>query len=70
MRRDETFEREFPALYQRALGVAARVVGSGDPAEDVAAEALARTFVHWAKVLRVRRRLPPLSAGAGGDSGT
>lgn len=50
MRRDESFERAFHGLYQRALGVAARVVGPGDPAEDVAAEALARTFVHWAKV--------------------
>jgi RNA polymerase sigma factor (sigma-70 family) len=50
VRRDESFEREFPGLYHRAMGVAARLVGPGDPAEDVAAEALARTFVHWGKV--------------------
>lgn len=58
MRRDDAFEAAFPGLYHRALGVASRIVGSGDAAEDVAAEALARTFVHWRKV----RDLPHLEA--------
>jgi RNA polymerase sigma factor (sigma-70 family) len=50
VKRDESFEAQFAGLYHRALGVATRLVGPGDPAEDVAAEALARTYVHWAKV--------------------
>jgi RNA polymerase sigma factor (sigma-70 family) len=56
VKRDETFEAAFPGLYHRALAVASRIVGPGDPAEDVAAEALARTFVHWRRV----RELPYL----------
>lgn len=58
LKRDESFEAQFSGLYRRALGVAGRIVGPGDPAEDVAAEALARTFVHWRKV----RDLPHLEA--------
>lgn len=54
VKRDESFEQEFAGLYHRAMGVAARIVGPGDAAEDVAAEALARTFVRWGKV----RELP------------
>jgi len=58
VKRDESFEREFAGLYHRALSVASRIVGPGDPAEDVAAEALARTYVRWSKV----RDLPYLEA--------
>ena len=58
MKRDESFEEQFSGLYHRAMGVASRIVGPGDPAEDVAAEALARTFVQWQKV----RDLPYLEA--------
>ena len=58
MKRDDAFEAAFPGLYRRALAVAARIVGPGDAADDVAAEALARTFVNWRKV----RDLPYLEA--------
>jgi RNA polymerase sigma-70 factor (ECF subfamily) len=58
VRRDEAFEAAFPSLYHRALAVATRVVGDPDSAEDVAAEALARTYVQWGRV----RELPYLEA--------
>ena len=44
------FEDEFPGLLRIALGAAARILGQGAAAEDVAAEALARLWLRWAKV--------------------
>jgi RNA polymerase sigma-70 factor (ECF subfamily) len=58
VRRDQAFEAAFPGLYHRAHAVATRIVGDADSAEDVAAEALARTYVQWGKV----RDLPYLEA--------
>jgi RNA polymerase sigma-70 factor, ECF subfamily len=44
------FEAEFDRLFGRAYAVARRLVGDGMAAEDVAAEALTRTYVHWRRV--------------------
>lgn len=48
--RDEAFEQAFDDLLSRALSAARRIVGHGPAAEDVAAEAMARTFAHWPTV--------------------
>jgi RNA polymerase sigma-70 factor (ECF subfamily) len=50
VRRDETFEVAFDQLFHRAHRLAYRVLGDDAAAEDVAAEALARTFANWGKV--------------------
>jgi len=46
------FEDEFDRLFGRAFSVARRLTGDTATAEDVAAEALMRTYVHWARVRR------------------
>jgi RNA polymerase sigma-70 factor (ECF subfamily) len=50
------FEDEFHDLLGIALGAAARIVGQGPAAEDVAAEALARLWLRWAKVAHLDYR--------------
>ncbi|GAC1316785.1 MAG: RNA polymerase sigma factor [Acidimicrobiales bacterium] len=47
---DESFARAFDALYPTAVRLAMRIVGDQSTAEDVAAEAMARTYARWAKV--------------------
>lgn len=44
------FEEVFERLFTRAYHVAWRILGHSGEAEDVAAEALARTLDHWKKV--------------------
>lgn len=46
----EGFEEAFERLFARAYHVAFRVLGHSGEAEDVAAEALARTLASWRKV--------------------
>jgi RNA polymerase sigma factor (sigma-70 family) len=48
--RDPTFEAAFDVLFPRAHRLAYRILGDDAAAEDVAAEALARTYARWAKV--------------------
>ena len=55
MRRDEEeqereFRDAFATLFPAAGRVAMRILGDRDAAEDVAAEALARTYARWASV--------------------
>lgn len=50
MRRDPSFEAAFDSLYPRAWRAAFRIVGERALAEDIAAEALARTYLNWSKV--------------------
>jgi RNA polymerase sigma-70 factor, ECF subfamily len=44
------FAAEFDRLFDRAYAVARRLIGDPTTAEDVAAEALTRTYVHWTRV--------------------
>ena len=44
------FEDAFEGLYRLAYRVAFRLIGHRGEAEDVAAEALARTYVRWSRV--------------------
>lgn len=44
------FEDEFDRLFGRAYAVARRLTGDATTAEDVAAEALTRAYVHWRRV--------------------
>ena len=44
------FEEAFDALFPRAVRLAHRLLGDRAAAEDVAAEALARTYARWRKV--------------------
>ena len=44
------FAEAFDELYPRAFKLARRLVGDTDVAEDIAAEALARTYLHWSRV--------------------
>jgi RNA polymerase sigma-70 factor (sigma-E family) len=44
------FAAEFDRLFDRAYAVARRLIGDPTAAEDVAAEALTRTYVHWSRV--------------------
>jgi RNA polymerase sigma factor (sigma-70 family) len=46
----DRFEDVYWPLYLRALRAAHRVLGDRDAAEDVAADALARTHLHWSRV--------------------
>lgn len=46
----DDFEAAFARLYPRAESLAHRIVGDSAEAEDVAAEALARAYAHWAKL--------------------
>lgn len=45
--RDSSFEDAFDHLLGRALAAARRILGDSPRAEDVAAEALARTYARW-----------------------
>ncbi|MBV8387670.1 MAG: sigma-70 family RNA polymerase sigma factor [Acidimicrobiia bacterium] len=47
---DASFEAAYPELFARAATLAYRLVGERTAAEDVAAEALARTYAHWGRV--------------------
>lgn len=47
---DAEFERFFRSSYQRAFGVALRILGSPSEAEDAAAEAFSRALVRWRRV--------------------
>jgi RNA polymerase sigma-70 factor (sigma-E family) len=49
-RPDEEFERVFDRLFPRAERLAQRILGDEAAAEDVAAEALARLCLHWARL--------------------
>jgi DNA-directed RNA polymerase specialized sigma24 family protein len=44
------FDDAFPRLYTGALRLALRMLGDRAGAEDVAAEAMARTYASWHKV--------------------
>lgn len=44
------FEDAFDALFRRAFLVGRRILGDAASAEDVAAEACARAYVHWRKI--------------------
>jgi len=47
---DESFEAAYRELFPRAATLAYRVLGQRAAAEDVAAEALARTYANWRRV--------------------
>jgi RNA polymerase sigma-70 factor (sigma-E family) len=49
-KRDESFEAAFDELFPRAQRLAQRILGDWSVAEEVAAEALARTCLRWAKL--------------------
>jgi RNA polymerase sigma-70 factor (sigma-E family) len=48
--RDDGFEEAFDDLFPRAVRLAHRLLGDRAAAEDIAAEALARTYARWSKV--------------------
>jgi RNA polymerase sigma factor (sigma-70 family) len=50
VREDGSFEAAFDELFPRAVRLANRLLGDRAAAEDVAAEALARTYARWPKV--------------------
>jgi RNA polymerase sigma factor (sigma-70 family) len=56
--RTHAFEDVYPQLFLPAMRLAYRITGDRALAEDVAAEALARTYASWRKV----RHLPHLEA--------
>ena len=49
-RREENFRAAFVELWPAARRVARRLVGDQTAADDIAAEALARTFARWDRV--------------------
>jgi RNA polymerase sigma-70 factor (sigma-E family) len=46
----QNFETAFPDLYRRAYSAAFTILGRRAEAEDLAQEALARTYLRWEKV--------------------
>ena len=50
------FEAEFDRLFGRAFAVARRLTGDASVSEDIAAEALVRTYVHWRRVRTFEHR--------------
>lgn len=50
------FEAEFDRLFGRAFSVARRLTGNVAVAEDLAAEALARTYARWGRVRTMEYR--------------
>lgn len=52
----EGFEEAFDELFPRAFKLARRLVGDTDVAEDIAAEALARTYANWGRVAGLEYR--------------
>ncbi len=53
----DDFEGEFDELFNRSRCLATRMLGDRTRGEDIAAEALARTWLHWAKVRSLDHRL-------------
>jgi RNA polymerase sigma factor (sigma-70 family) len=53
---DERFEAAYRELFPRAATLAYRLLGERAAAEDVAAEALARTYARWHKVSALPHR--------------
>ncbi len=51
---EPNFDDEFDRLFGRAFLVARRLTADASLAEDIAAEALARTYAHWRRVRAVR----------------
>jgi RNA polymerase sigma factor (sigma-70 family) len=47
---DDGFDEAFDELFPRAVRLATRLLADRAAAEDVAAEALARTYARWSKV--------------------
>src|SRR4051794_21747562 len=56
MRGDDEFAASFDELLGRAYRHARRLVGDPGLAEDLAAEALARTYAHWPRVRSYEHR--------------
>ena len=52
---DPSFVSVFPDLLRAAFRVAYRILGTTSPAEEVAAEALARAYANWSKVRSLTR---------------
>lgn len=50
MKADDGFDEAFDDLFPRAVRLATRLLGDRAAAEDVAAEAMARTYARWPKV--------------------
>ena len=50
-REGQGFEEAFDVLFPRAFRLARRVVGDSAAAEDIAAEALARAYARWPRVV-------------------
>lgn len=48
--RRASFEEAFDDLWGRTFVLAHRLLGSRDAAEDVAAEAMARAWLHWSRI--------------------
>ena len=53
---DDGFDEAFDELFPRAVRLGTRLLGDRAAAEDVAAEALARTYARWSKVGRLPYR--------------
>lgn len=51
------FEGEFDELFNRSRCLATRMLGDCTRGEDIAGEALARTWLHWAKVRGLDHRM-------------
>lgn len=47
---DSDFDEAFPTLFSAAFRVALRLLGQPAAAEDVAAETMARAYVHWSRI--------------------
>ena len=47
---DPEFEAAFDRLFSAAYRIASRMVGDRSLAEDIAAEAMARTYSHWPRI--------------------
>jgi RNA polymerase sigma factor (sigma-70 family) len=52
----EGFEEAFDDLFPRAERLAYQILGNRAAAEDVAAEAMARTYLHWRRVRALPHR--------------
>jgi RNA polymerase sigma-70 factor (ECF subfamily) len=50
--RDERFDDLFRSEWRRAVATARRIVGPGDEAEELAAEAFTRAYDRWSSVRR------------------
>jgi RNA polymerase sigma factor (sigma-70 family) len=53
---DESFEVAFKDLFTRSYRVARRILGGAEAAEDIAAEALSRTYARWSHVSQLPYR--------------